>query len=219
MLMPIAPIAGMIITSLPLIPWVKNFYLSNALYSTLLDCLAELASFASGRGFLALTMKDECGHKWMEIRQSVAFFRVPENGYPTHLTRLIVDCGLQYFLEVLGQCVQRGSFFHNDNNHSLNYTEAASVLSAMDGKYVVCAGVKAIANRKADEFGLNVVHEFRTANNTYLSLPDQRFRSNECVIWMDCRLGLKCVPCKQATAEFSSTPMDLCCLPSNRKAK
>ncbi|KAI9563191.1 hypothetical protein GHT06_010649 [Daphnia sinensis] len=182
-----------------------------------LDCLTEFANLACANGLLTLTMKDDCGHEWVEVRQSVASFRVPKHGYPAHLTRLVVDCSLQYFVEVLGQCVQRGSLHYNGNNNSLNYPEATSVLSAVNGNYVVCVGVGAIPDRMADEFRPKAVLEFETAKNTYLTHPDQRYRSNQCAKWIDYRLGPKCGACKQTTFEFSAAPMDLRCVSSNRK--
>ncbi|XP_057367139.2 uncharacterized protein LOC130688195 isoform X2 [Daphnia carinata] len=182
-----------------------------------LDCLSEFANLACANGLLTLTMKDDCGHRWVEVRQSATSFRVPKHGYPAHLTRLVVDYSLQYFVEVLGHCVQHGSLHCNSNNRSLNYLEATSVLSAVNGKYVVCAGVEAIPDRMADEFRPKAVQEFQTAKNMCLTLPDHRYRSNQCAKWIDNQLGPNCGACKEATIEFSTAPMDLRCTPSNHK--
>lgn len=162
-------------------------------------------------------MKDDCGNEWVEIRQPVAFYRAPKHGYPTHLTRLIVNSSLQYFLEVLGHCIQNGSLLYNDNSYILNYQEATSILSAVNGEYIVCAGVEAVSDRMAGDFNMKTVQEFGNTKNMYMTLPDHKYRSNECAKWIDYRFGPKCSACKQATIAYSSAPMDLRCLPSNHK--
>ncbi len=172
-------------------------------------------SLARAKGLLTLTVKDDCGHEWVEIRHSVASYRVPQHGYPTHLSRLIVDSSLQYFLEVLGHCVENGSLLYNDNSHSINYSEVTSVLSAVSGEYVVCAGIEHLSNRTAD-LQMKTIQELGQADNMYATLPDHRYRSNECAKWIDYRSGPKCPACKQAATDLSSAPMDLRCVPTHR---
>lgn len=179
-----------------------------------LDYLTEFANLARAKGLLTLTLKDDCGQDWVEIRQSVAFYRVPKHGYPTHLTRLIVNSSLQYFLEVLGHCIRNGSLRYNDNSYGLNYQEATSILSAVNGDYIVCAGVESISHRMAGDSNMKSVQDFGNLKNMYLTLPDNKYRSNECAKWIDYRFGPKCSACEQAALEFSSVPMDLRRMPS-----
>ena len=177
-----------------------------------LDYLKELVNIARARGLLTLTVQDDGGHEWVEIRHSVASYRVPKHGYPTHLSRLIVDSSLQYFLEVLGHCVQNGSLLYKDKSYCLNYSEVTSVLSAVSGEYVVCAGIEHLSDRTAD-LHMKTVQELGHADNMYATLPDLRYRHIECHKWIDNRFGPNCPACKQATNDLSSAPMDLRCVP------
>ena len=137
-------------------------------------------------------------------------YRVPRHDYPTHLSRLIVDSNLQYFLEVLGHCVQRGSFF-KDMSSGLNYSEMTSVLCALDGGYRICDGVASFAKRlpavdakSAQECGL--------LRNLDFTLPDHRFRSHDCLKWIDNQLGPSCLPCRSTMSSIDSmAPIDLRC--------
>lgn len=195
---------------------MPNFY--GLFYFTVY--LAEFLNLARAKRLLVLSVKDDCGHEWVEIRQSVASYRVPKLGYPTHLSRLIVDSSLHFFLEVLGHCVQSGSLLFNDSSMSFNYTEATSVLNAVSGEYVVCAGIESLTDRSID-LHMKTVQELGSSGDMYATLPDYRFRSNECAKWIDYRLGPKCFACKSVTdvqtSEFSAAPIDLRCTPSHLK--
>lgn len=172
---------------------------------------AELQNLARAKGLLTVSMKDEGGSEWVEIRQSVAFYRVPNHGYPTHLSRIVVDSSLQYYLEVLGHCVQKGSLIFKDASYSFNYNEAASILDDLSGGYTVCDGIELLSDRVTDLHMKNV-QELGHSENMYATLPDQRFRSTDCSIWIDSRIGLKCLACKLASSNFiANTPMDLRC--------
>ncbi|KAI9552136.1 hypothetical protein GHT06_022473 [Daphnia sinensis] len=172
---------------------------------------AELQNLARAKGLLTVSMKDECGGEWLEIRQSIAFYRVPNHGYPTHLSRIVVDSSLQYYLEVLGHCVQKGSLIFKDASYSFNYNEAASILDDLSGGYTVCDGIELLSDRITDLHMKNV-QELGHSENMYATLPDQRFRSIDCNIWIDSRIGSKCLACKLASSNFiANTPMDLRC--------
>lgn len=171
----------------------------------------ELLNLARAKGLLTVTIKDDCGNEWIEIRHSFAFFRVPNHGYPTHLSRLVVDSSLQYYLEVLGQCVQKGSLIFKEASYSFNYSEAASILDALNGGHTVCDGIEFLSNRIADVHHMRTVQEVGNADNMYATFPDNRYRSTECSIWIDGRAGSKCLACKLVSSNYHSTPMDLRC--------
>lgn len=170
-------------------------------------------ALARVKGLLTLTLKDDNGHDWVEIRQPVASYRVPSHGYPIHLSRLIVDSTLQYFIEVLGHCVRNGSLLHTDN--SFNYSEATSVLGAFNGEYIVCAGVETVL-RRASNGHMKTIQETGKMEGMYATLPDNRYRSLKCDKWIDNRLGQICIACQQAIRDYSNSPMDLRYIPPDR---
>lgn len=157
-----------------------------------------------------MTIRDDCGNEWIEIRQSIASFRVPNHGYPTHLSRLVVDSSLQYYLEVLGDCIQKGTLILKDINTSFNHSEANSILDALSGGYAVCDGLEYLSDRM-DNLHMKTVQEIGVTENIHATLPDYRFRSNDCCLWIDVRLGPKCDACKVASSQHLALPMDLRC--------
>lgn len=195
-------------------------YIQFFLYFTFAVFQAEFLNLVRAKGLIVLNIKDDSGHEWMEIRQSVASYRVPRHGYPTHLSRLIVDSSLHYFLEVLGHCVQNGSLLYN-NDGNLNYTEASLVLNAVSGEFIVCTGIEALPDKVID-LNIKTVQELGNAKDMYATHPDFRFRSIECTKWIDYRYGPKCSACKHATSlqtvsDMPSAPIDLRCMPSHLK--
>lgn len=174
----------------------------------------ELLNLARSKGLLTVMVKDDSGNDWAEIRHPIAFYRVPNYGYPSHLSRLLVDSSLEYYLDVLGQCVQKGSLTFKDNSNSFNYPEATSILGALSGDYTVCEGVELLSQRVAN-MHMKTIQDFGNSENMYATLPDYRFRSYDCNIWIDSRIGTKCLPCKLASSDLLSTPMDLRCSSSN----
>ena len=167
-------------------------------------------NLARSKGFLCLLMKDDSGKDWLEIRQSVATHRVPKHNYPTHLSRLIVDSSLQYFLEVLGHCVQQGSLFNDVSKH-LDYSETATVLCALDGGFTVCAGIERDLVEDPTLHRKNT-QELCMDENVYVTFPDSRYRSNECTKWINHRMGPNCLACKtndSSAHEYSVCPIDL----------
>lgn len=158
---------------------------------------------------ITLTMRDDSGNDWLEVRPSVATYRVPQHGYPTHLARLIVDASLEYYLEVLGHCVRRGSLVQADTA-GFDYSEAVSIVCSLSGGHVVCSGIETVFCR-VSALHMKTVLELGQAENMYVTLPDYRYRSNDCLIWMERRFGPKCPACKEANGAYSSAPIDLRC--------
>lgn len=182
----------------------KKIIFSRTVYSS------EFLNLARSKGLLTLSIRDDCGNEWTEIRHSVALFRVPNHGYPTHLSRLVVDSSLQYYLEVLGHCVQKGSLIFKDARNSFNYSEATSILDSLSGGYTVCDGIEHLSERVAD-LHMKTVQELGISENMFATLPDFRFRSNNCSMWIDVRTGSRCLACKLASSNLLATPMDLRC--------
>lgn len=181
-----------------------------------LACFAEFINLARSKGLISLTVKDDCGNEWVEIRDAVPTYRVPKFGYPTHLSRLIVDSSLQYYLEVLGYCVQNGSLLLKDVNSSLNRSEAISILCALSGGYIVCAGIESVLDH-VPNLHMRGVQEIGNAQDIYATLPDHRYRSNECLKWIDRRIGPRCQACKSVSSDYSIAPMDLRCSSSHHR--
>lgn len=169
-------------------------------------------SLARSQGLLALTAKDERGNEWVDIREPVASYRVPKYGYPTHLTRLIVDSSLQYYVEVLGHCVQKGSLLCENASNNLNYTEIGSILRAFGGGHIVCAGIDSVSDWVSDS-NMRAIQELGNAENKFATQPDQRYRSVDCSMWIDRRLGPSCPACKAAKMrdypDYPASPIDL----------
>lgn len=167
-------------------------------------------NLARAKGLLTVTIQDDCGNEWIEIRHSIAVFRVPNHGYPTHLSRLVVDASLHYYLEVLGHCVQKGSLIFKDARNSFNYSEATSILNALSGGYKACDGIEYLSDRVTN-LHMKTVQELGISENIFATLPDFRFRSNDCSLWIDGRIGPRCLACKLASSNLVATPMDLRC--------
>ena len=167
-------------------------------------------NLARNRGMITLTMRDDSGNEWLEVRPSAASYRVPNHGYPTHLARLIVDASLEYYLEVLGHCVRRGSLLHKDAANNFNYSEAVSVICSLSGGHVVCSGIESMYYR-VSSLHMRTVLEIGQAENMYVTLPDYRYRSNDCLIWIERNFGPRCPACKEAASGYPSKPMDLRC--------
>ena len=169
-------------------------------------------SLARSKGLLALTAKDDCGNEWVDIREAVASYREPKYGYPTHLSRLIVDSSLQYFVEVLGICVKKGSLLCEDASNNLNYSEIGSILSAFGETHIVCAGIDSVSDWVSD-LHMRAIQEMGNAENKFATQPDQRYRSVDCSMWIDRRIGQCCPACKTAKLrdypEYPASPMDL----------
>lgn len=175
-----------------------------------------MENLARSRGFSTTLVKDGNGDDFLEIRPSIASYHVPKYNYPTHLTRLIVNPILQYFVEVLGRCVRNGTL-NKDSNHSWNITEIVSILDALNGDFIVCQGVKNVAKLRPDLY-MKAAQDVDLCDNLYLTLPDYRYRSLDCVLWMDRGLGQRCANCNSYTSkasdvDFHSHPMDLRCNP------
>lgn len=174
-------------------------------------------NLARSKGLTALLSRDDSGNEWVDIRQAIATFRVPYFGYPTHLSRLIVDSSLQYFIEVLGHCVQKGSLLCPSATNSLNYAEITSILCAVNGGHVVCAGIGDMSVQPSDLY-MRTVQEIAYTENQYVTQPDNRCRSFECLMWIDRRMGPVCPACKTARSfgDKSVSPIDLRRMSSRR---
>lgn len=171
--------------------------------------MAEFVNLARSKGLVAMTAKDDCGNEWVDIREAMATYRVPKYGYPTHLSRLIVDCSLQFFIEVLGHCVRKGSLLCKNAPNTLDYSEAASILSALGGGNVVCSGVDTVPYWDSS-LHMRTIQEISSAEHKYVTQPDNRYRSLECSLWIDRRMGPSCSACKAAKfADYSVSPIDL----------
>lgn len=171
--------------------------------------MAEFVNLARSKGLVVMTAKDDCGNEWVDIREAMATYRVPKYGYPTHLSRLIVDCSLQFFIEVLGHCVRKGSLLCKNAPNTLDYSEAASILSALGGGHVVCSGVDTVPYWDSS-LHMRTIQEISNAEHKYVTQPDNRYRSLECSLWIDRRMGPSCSACKAAKfADYSVSPIDL----------
>ena len=189
-------------------------YIRHNCFFFFLAYLTDVMNLARSRGLVTLLAKDEYGDEWLEIRSTVATYRVPKYNYPTHLCRLIVDSSLGYFVEVLGHCVRKGSLY-KDSTHSLNQTETASILTALEGGHVVCQGIESVYKQVPD-LHMKTAQELGLSDDMYLTLPDYRYRSHDCLMWIDRRLGPRCLACCQSTSmssddEYSRAPIDLRC--------
>ena len=196
--------------------WISTFVVISVtiVFFSSLAYLTDVMNLARSRGLVTLLAKDEYGDEWLEIRSPVATYRVPKYNYPTHLCRLIVDSSLGYFVEVLGHCVRKGSLY-KDSTHSLNQTETASILAALEGGHVVCQGIESVYKQVPD-LHMKTAQELGLSDDMYLTLPDYRYRSHDCLMWIDRRLGPRCLACCQSTSlssddEYSRAPIDLRC--------
>jgi len=177
-------------------------------------------NLARSKGLICVLMKDDHGHDWLEIRQFATNHSAPRHNYPIHLSRLVVDSSVHYFLEVLGHCVRQGSLIQDAGN-GVDYSKAVAILRALDGGFTVCAGIDPDAfnrlNTDADE-DIEAVHQICHAEKLQLTLPDNRYRSNECSKWIDNRIGPRCSAClvKRSFKE-ELIPMDLRCTSANNE--
>lgn len=195
--------------------WIHCGFVCLRVY---VDCLSELMNLARSKGLICALMKDDHGNDWLEIRQFVASHSVPKHNYPIHLSRLIVDSSVRYFLEVLGHCVRQGSLIQDAGN-GVDYSKAIAILRALDGGFTVCAGVdpdsfsRLSANEGEDT---ETKRQICYAEKLQLTLPDNRYRSSECSKWIDNRIGPRCSACllKRSFKE-ELIPMDLRCTSSN----
>ena len=85
----------------------------------------------------------------------------------------------------------------------------------MIGGHTVCEGVECLSERVPDLHDMRTIQRVGNADSMYATFPDGRFRSIDCSVWIDGRIGPKCHSCKLATSNFHATPMDLRCPPSH----
>ena len=117
---------------------------------------------------------------------------------------------------MLGYCVQNGSLLLKDVNSSLNRSEATSILCALSGGFIVCAGIESVLDH-VPNLHMRSVQEIGTAQDVFATLPDHRYRSNECLKWIDRRIGPRCQACKSVSCDYSIAPMDLRCSSSHHR--
>jgi len=179
------------------------------------DYFSEFVTLARSKGLITILMKDDRGNDWLEVRQFIAGHRVPKHNYPTHLSRLLVNADVHYFLEVLGHCVRQGSLVKDPGNPGLDHSKASALLRALNGGFTVCAGVERslLTTDKS-------VQEICYSENLHLTVPDNRYRSTDCSKWIDNRIGPRCSACllkKTIKEEYSVSPMDLRCTSAHQQ--
>ena len=149
---------------------------------------------AHSRGLTSVTYYDDLGHEWLEIRRSTASFRVPGYGYASHLVRLIISEQLFFWLEAVGQCVKSGSLRLADAT-AICPSLVQPVLDNLSGSHDICIGRGVVDKHNRNHPTAFLERAF--ASNAYLTLPDYRFRSFECSLWIDSRLGPCCDACSR----------------------
>ena len=179
------------------------------------DYFSEFVTLARSKGLITILMKDDRGNDWLEVRQFIAGHRVPKHNYPTHLSRLLVNADVHYFLEVLGHCVRQGSLVKDPGNPGLDHSKASALLRALNGGFTVCAGVERSLSTTDKS-----VQEICYSENLHLTVPDNRYRSTDCSKWIDNRIGPRCSACllkKTIKEEYSVSPMDLRCTSAHQQ--
>ncbi|XP_057381649.1 uncharacterized protein LOC130704202 [Daphnia carinata] len=157
----------------------------------------KLQEMTHSLGLPSLEFRDSFGDmEQMEIRPPTTFdYKVPNREYRTHLMRLLVNKGLSFFLEVLGQTVTSGNFLPEK---SADPHLIEDVLSSLNGGVAVCQGRGNVRLDLTEPSRRKEAVRQGLIEDNMITYPDFRYRSYDCEYLVDTANGAtQCPPCAQ----------------------